>query len=93
MKINKSEVTIKPIRDEYIPLFDKWLDKEYIRKWFGEKEDWLNEISERNGKCNFQKHYVAYKALGKSPTIIIHERGGPVGFNDWSSTTYQNNNW
>ena len=46
--INKSRIELKPLTEKDIPLFDKWLDKEYIKKWFGEKEDWLNEINERN---------------------------------------------
>lgn len=60
MIINKSEIVIKPIQDENISLFDKWLNKEYIRKWFGEKEDWLYEISERNGKYSFLEHFIVY---------------------------------
>lgn len=60
MIINNNEIVIKPIQKEDIPLFDKWLDKEYIKKWFGEKEDWLNEINERNGQYSFLKHFIAY---------------------------------
>lgn len=58
MIINKNEIVIKPLQDEDIPLFDKWLDKEYIRKWFGEKEDWLDEINGRNDKYSFLKHFI-----------------------------------
>lgn len=47
-------------QEEDIPLFDKWLDKEYIKKWFGEKENWLNEINERNGQYSFLKHFIVY---------------------------------
>ncbi len=60
MIINKNEITIKPIRDEDIALFDRWLDKEYISKWFGDKEDWLHEISERNGEYSFLTHFIVY---------------------------------
>lgn len=60
MIINNNEIVIKPIQEEDIPLFDKWLDKEYIKKWFGEKEDWLNEINERNGQYSFLKHFIVY---------------------------------
>lgn len=56
----KSEVVLKPLTDEGIPLLDKWLDKEYIKKWFGEKEDWLNEINERNGQYSFLTHFIVY---------------------------------
>lgn len=60
MIINNNEIVIKSIQEEDIPLFDKWLDKEYIKKWFGEKEDWLNEINERNGQYSFLKHFIVY---------------------------------
>lgn len=60
MIVNENNLVIKPIQDEDIPLFDKWLDKEYIKKWFGDKEDWLNEINERNGKYSFLKHFIVY---------------------------------
>jgi len=58
--INKNEIILKPLTDKDIPLFDKWLDKEYISKWFGEKDDWLNEINERNGEYSFLKHFIVY---------------------------------
>ena len=50
MGINREEITLKQLTDEDIPLFESWLDKEYIKRWFGDKEDWLNEINERNGR-------------------------------------------
>lgn len=60
MIINKSEIEIKPLRNEDIQLFDKWLDKKYISKWLGDKEDWLHEINERNGEYSFLKHFIVY---------------------------------
>ncbi len=33
MGINKEEITLKQLTDEDIPLFESWLDKEYIKKW------------------------------------------------------------
>lgn len=60
MGINKEEITLKQLTDEDIPLFESWLDKEYIKKWFGDKEDWLYEISERNGKYGFLTHFIVY---------------------------------
>ncbi len=65
MQINENEITLKPIQDEDIPLFDKWLNKEYIYKWLcpdGEeqKEAWLDEVNNRNGKYDFMKHFIVY---------------------------------
>ena len=45
MKINKGGILLKPLLDEDIIILSEWLDKEYIKKWYGEKEDWLDEIS------------------------------------------------
>ena len=41
-------------------MFESWLDKEYIKRWFGDKEDWLNEINERNGKYSFLTHFIVF---------------------------------
>lgn len=65
MAINPHEIILKPLLDEDIPLFDKWLNKEYIYKWLcpnGEegKEAWLDEVGNRNGKYNFLKHFIVY---------------------------------
>ena len=37
MKINNNEIVIKSIQEEDIPLFDKWLDKEYIKNGLEKK--------------------------------------------------------
>ena len=58
--INKKEILLKPLNEEDISLLNTWLDKEYIQKWFGKKEDWLNEINERDGKYGFLKHFIIY---------------------------------
>ncbi len=60
-----SEIAIKPLQDEDIPLFDRWLNKEYIYKWLcpdGEanKEAWLDEVNNKDGKYDFLKHFIVY---------------------------------
>lgn len=60
MTHNKNEIILSPLLDEDIVIFSQWLDKEYIRKWFGEKKDWLNEVNERNGEYSFLKHFIVY---------------------------------
>ncbi len=54
------QITLKPLTDEDIPLLSGWLDRDYIRKWFKEKEPWLNEIDEREGKYRFLTHFIVY---------------------------------
>ena len=65
MIINQNDITLKPLSDEDMPLFEHWLNKEYIYKRFcpngeEEKEAWLDEIKNRNGKYNFLKHFIVY---------------------------------
>lgn len=54
----RNDIGLIPLTDQDIPLLTEWLDKEYIKKWFGAKEDWLYEISERNGEYSFLKHFI-----------------------------------
>ena len=63
--INKNEIVLMPLLDEDIPLFDRWLNKDYIYKWLcpdGEeqREAWLDEVNNRNDKYDFIRHFIVY---------------------------------
>ena len=63
MNIDEKEIVLKPLLDKHISTFSKWLNKEYIYKWFcpeGEeyREAWMDEVNHRNGKYNFMKHFI-----------------------------------
>ena len=63
--IKKSEITLMPLRDKDIPLFESWLNKEYVYIRLcpdGEEQrlSWLDEINNRNGKYDFIKHFIVY---------------------------------
>ncbi len=63
IKINS--ITLKPLQDEDFDTFRKWIDKEYIYKWFcpdGEeqRQDWLNEVENTDGKYEHFKHFIVY---------------------------------
>ena len=65
MNIENDKITIKPLRDEDVDTFSKWLAKEYIYKWFcpdGEehKAAWLNEINNRNTQYHYMNHFIVY---------------------------------
>ena len=62
---DKDGIVLKPLLDEDIPLFDRWLSKDYIYKWLcpdGEeqREAWLDEVNNRNGKYGFIRHFIVY---------------------------------
>ncbi len=63
--INKDDITLKPLLDEDIPLFASWLNKEYIYKRLcpnGEeqRQAWLDEVNNKDGKYGFLKHFIVY---------------------------------
>ena len=65
MDIKDKEIVLKPLMVEDINLFKKWLEKEYIYKRFcpdgeEEKEAWLNEVKNVNGKYNHYKQFIVY---------------------------------
>ena len=65
MIINENNIALKPLLEADIPLFEKWLDKEYIYKRFcpggeEEKESWLDEVRNKEGKYDFLKHFIVY---------------------------------
>jgi len=70
--INEHDVTLKPLINEDVELIEKWLEKDYISKWFcpageEEKQDWLDEIKGRHETPHI-KHF------------IIHISGQKIGF-------------
>ncbi|WP_280744846.1 MULTISPECIES: GNAT family N-acetyltransferase [unclassified Parabacteroides] len=63
MAIGKSNITLKPLLKEDIPLFEEWLNKDYIYERLcpdGEEQrkSWLEEVANKDGKYNFLTHFV-----------------------------------
>jgi len=55
------KVVFEPLLAEHIDLFAKWYDKDYICQWLGgpsEKEAWLEELRNKDGKYEWLIHYV-----------------------------------
>lgn len=66
--LSMSITTFREITDDDIPLVERWLHKEYVRKWFSDPEEWLNEIRLRETTYSFIRHF-----------IVLHN-GQPIGF-------------
>ena len=49
---------LEQFTDDDIILMEKWINKEYVKKWYGNLSEWIYEIKERNGKYNFIKHFI-----------------------------------
>ena len=50
-------LTLRPLTNE-IELVDRWLRKEYIKKWLGSAEDWLTEIRNETGEFDYIHHFI-----------------------------------
>ena len=51
-------ITLEIFSDDDLELFEKWLQKDYILKWYENPDDWLYEVKNRNGEFNFIKHFI-----------------------------------
>lgn len=56
--INKHMISLRQANREDISILEVWLNKDYIKKWYGEPEEWLVEIRNDSGAFNWLKHYI-----------------------------------
>ncbi|MBP1044954.1 GNAT family N-acetyltransferase [Enterococcus sp. BWM-S5] len=49
---------LKQFMDTDIPLFEKWLKKSHVAKWYHDPEDWLLEVTERADAFQFLHHFI-----------------------------------
>jgi len=57
---------IREFEDDDLPLLDKWLHKEYIRKWFEVAgictiDDWLYEVKNRKGEFAWINYFIVLR--------------------------------
>ncbi|MBP1040417.1 GNAT family N-acetyltransferase [Vagococcus sp. BWB3-3] len=53
-----NEITLRPFKDEDMPMLAIWLEKQHIRKWYQNPEDWLLEVTERNNTYAWLHHFI-----------------------------------
>ena len=63
--IDNDDIILKPLLEDDVPLFDKWLNKAYIYKWLcpdGEEQRsaWLEEVMNIDGAYDFISHFIVY---------------------------------
>lgn len=49
---------LRNVQDNDIKLLKDWLQQDYVAEWFGNAEDWLLEIKERDGEYSFIQHFI-----------------------------------
>lgn len=60
--------SLRKLEDRDIPMVKVWLQQAYIAKWFGEVDEWMNEMQGRFGEYSFIHHFIAERD------------GAPIGF-------------
>ena len=53
------DIILRRISDADIDMVHDWLNQGYIKKWFGDAQDWLDEIVGRQREFKFIKHFIA----------------------------------
>ena len=57
-EMEKEKVYIRKVKKADTPIIEVWLNKEYIKKWYGKPDEWLEEINNVKGEYNWINHYV-----------------------------------
>ncbi len=50
---------LRMLQDNDIPLLKEWLNKEHVLQWYGDIDEWLDEICGRFEAFSFIKHFIA----------------------------------
>ncbi len=67
--------------DKDITLFEKWLNKERVKLWYGDTSDWLREVRQRKDEFAFIKHFIVYV------------NSTPIGFCQYYPYMLSGENW
>lgn len=52
------DIQLRTIRDEDIELLRVWLNKQYIKQWYNDPDEWLTEVKGRNDEYHWIHHYI-----------------------------------
>lgn len=55
---NNRGAALRPVTPADVTLLEGWLNKDYIRKWYGDPEDWLAEIRNDGGEFGWLHHFI-----------------------------------
>lgn len=51
-------IILRKFVDNDIEIFETWLKKDYIKKWYSDEEDWINEVTLRDSKFSWIYHFI-----------------------------------
>lgn len=83
--VDKNMLSLRPVNKQDLPTIEVWLNKDYIKKWYGEPEEWLSEIRNDSGDFDWLNHYmVLYKDMPIGFCQYYDCSKTPEGF-EWDS--------
>ncbi len=50
--------TLREFTDKDLPLFARWLQQDYVKRWFKDPAAWLEEVTRREDLYAFIRHYI-----------------------------------
>jgi len=66
--IYTENVVIREFKKCDVAVFEEWLYKDYIKQWFGDPKEWLDEVNNDDGKFDWINHF------------IVEYDSAPIGF-------------
>jgi len=76
-----NSIKLRLFSDDDIYLMERWLQKEHVKKWYENPDDWLIEIKGRQVEFKFIKHF-----------ITLHN-DVPIGFCQYYKCADANEDW
>ncbi len=76
-----NSIKLRLFSDEDTYLMERWLQKEHVKKWYEDPDDWLIEIKGRQAEFKFIKHFIA-----------LHN-DAPIGFCQYYKCADANEDW
>ena len=78
----KPEIILEPFREEDLPLFERWLNQDFIYRWFcpegeAEKQSWLDEARSRK---NHYHHFIVKAESEKIGFCLGIDLSGEAGY-------------
>lgn len=56
--IDKNMISLRSVNQDDLAIIEVWLNKDYIKKWYGNPEEWITEIKNDSGNFSWLNHYI-----------------------------------
>lgn len=78
------KLSLRPFRDEDLPLFQRWIYREHVAKWFEHPFVWIKELQNRKDSFVFLHHFIA--SCGEKDIGFCQYYRYQLGGEDWHGT-------